>query len=112
MTFQQLLDGVEVLAQAGDAAVSGVEYDSRRVQPGCLFVAMQGESSDGNAFISTAVAAGTVAVVSDSPAFVPPPQRRPVEPPRHSRSRRTSFASASGPVIHTYVGYPDSKSAV
>ena len=42
MTFQQLLDGVEVLAQAGDAAVSGVEYDSRRVQPGCLFVAMQG----------------------------------------------------------------------
>ena len=72
MTFQQLLDGVEVLAQAGDVAVSGVEYDSRRVQPGCLFVAMQGESSDGNAFISTAVAAGAVAVVSDSPAFVPP----------------------------------------
>ena len=73
MTFQQLLDGVEVLAQAGDVAVSGVEYDSRRAQPGCLFVAMQGESSDGNRFISAAVAAGAVAVVSDSPAFVPSP---------------------------------------
>jgi len=72
MTFQQLLDGVEVLAQAGDAEVSGVEYDSRRVRPGCLFVAMQGESSDGNQFIAAAVAAGAVAVVSDSPNFVAP----------------------------------------
>jgi UDP-N-acetylmuramoyl-L-alanyl-D-glutamate--2,6-diaminopimelate ligase len=72
MTFQQLLDGVEVLAQAGDAEVSGVEYDSRRVQPGCLFVAMQGESRDGNLYIDAALAAGAVAVVSDSPNFVVP----------------------------------------
>ena len=72
MIFQQLLDGVEVLAQAGDAAVSGVEYDSRRVQPGCLFVAMHGESSDGNRYIAAAVAAGAVAVVSDAEAFSPP----------------------------------------
>src|SRR5579862_2327205 len=72
MTFQQLLDGVEVLARAGDAEVSGVEYDSRRVQPGCLFLAMQGESSDGNKFIAAAVAAGAVAVVSDAPDFVAP----------------------------------------
>ena len=72
MTFQQLLDGVEVLAQAGDAAVSGVEYDSRRLQPGCLFVAMHGESSDGNRFIPAAISAGAVAVVSDAQDFAPP----------------------------------------
>ncbi len=72
MTFQQLLDGAEVLAQAGDAEVSGVEYDSRRVQPGCLFVAMHGDSSDGNQFIAAAVAAGAVAVVSDAANFTPP----------------------------------------
>ncbi len=72
MTFQQLLDGAEVLAQAGDAEVSGVEYDSRRVQPGCLFVAMRGDSSDGNQFIAAAVAAGAVAVVSDAANFAPP----------------------------------------
>ncbi|HEV2116449.1 MAG TPA: UDP-N-acetylmuramoyl-L-alanyl-D-glutamate--2,6-diaminopimelate ligase [Terriglobales bacterium] len=71
MTFQQLLDGVEVLAQAGDAEVSGVEYDSRRVRPGCLFVALQGGSSDGNKFISAALAAGAVAVVSDEPNYAP-----------------------------------------
>jgi UDP-N-acetylmuramoyl-L-alanyl-D-glutamate--2,6-diaminopimelate ligase len=72
MTFQQLLDGVEVLAQAGDAAVTGVEYDSRRVRPGCLFVAMHGESSDGNRFIAAATGAGAAAVVSDAEDFAPP----------------------------------------
>src|ERR1035438_169559 len=46
MTFQQLLNGAEVLSQTGNPAVSGVEYDSRRVHPGTVFVAMKGESSD------------------------------------------------------------------
>src|SRR5579864_7231933 len=66
MTFQQLLDGAEVLAQSGDPGVSSVEYDSRRVKPGCAFVAMKGETSDGNRFIDQAIAAGAVAVVTDS----------------------------------------------
>src|SRR5580692_11178189 len=67
MTFQQVLYGAEVLAHSGDPSVSGVEYDSRRVKPGCLFVAMHGESSDGNRFIDQAIQAGAVAVVTDSP---------------------------------------------
>ncbi len=71
MTFQQLLDGAEVLAQNGDPGVSGVEYDSRRVKPGSVFVAMRGESSDGNRFIDQAIKAGAVAVVTDSPTEKP-----------------------------------------
>src|SRR5712671_3554338 len=71
MTFQQALDGAEVLANSGDPAVSSVEYDSRRVTPGCVFVAMRGESSDGNRFIDQAIAAGAVAVVTDSAAEKP-----------------------------------------
>src|SRR4051794_20050254 len=67
MNFQQLLQGAEVLSQSGDAAVSSVEYDSRRVKPGALFVAIQGETSDGNKFIDKAIASGAAAVVSDSP---------------------------------------------
>lgn len=66
MTFQQLLDGAEVLAISGDPDVSSVEYDSRRVRPGCLFVAMRGEMSDGNRFIDPAIQAGAVAIVTDS----------------------------------------------
>jgi UDP-N-acetylmuramoyl-L-alanyl-D-glutamate--2,6-diaminopimelate ligase len=66
MTFQHLLDGAEVLNQSGNPEVSGVEYDSRRVKPGCLFVAMRGETSDGNRFIDQAIQSGAVAVVTDS----------------------------------------------
>jgi len=73
MTFQQLLYGAEVLAHSGDPGVSSVEYDSRRVKPGCLFVAMRGESSDGNKFIDQAISAGAVAVVTDSAAEEPRP---------------------------------------
>jgi UDP-N-acetylmuramoyl-L-alanyl-D-glutamate--2,6-diaminopimelate ligase len=73
MTFQQVLDGAEVLAQSGNPDVSSVEYDSRRVKPGCLFVAMRGESSDGNRFIDQAIQAGAAAVVTDSSAESPRP---------------------------------------
>lgn len=68
MTFEHLLDGAEVLSQSGNPDVSGVEYDSRRVQPGSLFLAMHGETSDGNRFIDTAIRSGAVAIVTDSPS--------------------------------------------
>jgi UDP-N-acetylmuramoyl-L-alanyl-D-glutamate--2,6-diaminopimelate ligase len=66
MTFLDLLDGVETLAQSGNPQVTGVEYTSRRVTPGNVFVAMRGESSDGNRFIDQAITAGAAAVVTDS----------------------------------------------
>jgi UDP-N-acetylmuramoyl-L-alanyl-D-glutamate--2,6-diaminopimelate ligase len=66
MTFRDLLDGVETLSQRGDSAISGLQYDSRRVQPGDLFVAMRGESVDGNRFLDAAIAQGAAAVATDS----------------------------------------------
>ena len=66
MTFQHLLDGAEVLSQNGNPDVSGVEYDSRQVKPGCVFLAMHGETSDGNRFIDRAIQSGAVAIVTDS----------------------------------------------
>src|SRR5580700_2148889 len=73
MTFQQLLQGAEVLLQSGNPGIAGVEYDSRRVRPGTVFVAMKGEASDGNRFIEQAIAAGAVAIVTDSAAETPRP---------------------------------------
>jgi UDP-N-acetylmuramoyl-L-alanyl-D-glutamate--2,6-diaminopimelate ligase len=73
MNFQQLLLGAEVLSQSGNPSVGGVEYDSRRVRPGTVFVAMKGETSDGNRFIDQAIANGAVAVVTDSGAEAPRP---------------------------------------
>jgi UDP-N-acetylmuramoyl-L-alanyl-D-glutamate--2,6-diaminopimelate ligase len=66
MTFEQLLQGAEVLSRTGNPPVSGLEYDSRRVKPGDLFVAMHGETSDGNKFIDKAIGAGALAIVTDS----------------------------------------------
>jgi UDP-N-acetylmuramoyl-L-alanyl-D-glutamate--2,6-diaminopimelate ligase len=66
MTFQHLLDGAEFLSLTGNPDVTSVEYDSRRVKPGSLFVAMRGESSDGNRFIDQAIQSGAVAIVTDS----------------------------------------------
>lgn len=74
MTFQQLLQGAEVLSQSGNPSVTGVEYDSRRVQRGNVFVAMRGESSDGNQHIDKAIAAGAAAIVTDSASEKPRPE--------------------------------------
>jgi UDP-N-acetylmuramoyl-L-alanyl-D-glutamate--2,6-diaminopimelate ligase len=71
MTFEQILQGAEILSQSGEASVTGVAYDSRRVKPGYVFVAMKGETSDGNHFIDRAIAAGAAAIVTDSLAEKP-----------------------------------------
>ena len=68
MNFLQLLDGAEILEESGNPPVAGLDYDSRRVKPGWCFVAMRGDSTDGNRFIDQAFANGAVAVVSDSVA--------------------------------------------
>jgi len=46
--------------------VTGVEYDSRRVGPRDVFVAMRGGTADGNRYIDAAIAQGVAAVVTDS----------------------------------------------
>jgi UDP-N-acetylmuramoyl-L-alanyl-D-glutamate--2,6-diaminopimelate ligase len=71
MNFLELLDGAELLERNGSPSVSGIEYDSRQVKPGDVFIAMHGETSDGNQFIDRALAAGAVAIVSDSPKELP-----------------------------------------
>lgn len=71
MKFRDLLENVDVSSSSGDAAISSIEYDSRKIQPGALFLAMRGESTDGNRYISQGLKLGAVAVVSDNPEFKP-----------------------------------------
>src|ERR1700732_1148778 len=73
MTFLELLYGAEVLSQSGNPGIGGLEYDSRRIKAGDVFVAMQGESGDGNKFIDQAISAGAVAIVTDSATEKPRP---------------------------------------
>jgi len=68
MTFEELLDGAEVLSRSGDPEVTGIDYDSRRIRPGYAFFAIRGEMSDGNRFVDAALKAGAVAVVTEKGA--------------------------------------------
>jgi UDP-N-acetylmuramoyl-L-alanyl-D-glutamate--2,6-diaminopimelate ligase len=69
MRIDEVLREVACVRRGGvNAEVTGVEYDSRRVGQGSLFVAMQGGSADGNQYIARAVDAGATAVITDSSA--------------------------------------------
>lgn len=50
-----------------DTEIRGVQYDSRRVGPGDIFVAMRGGSADGNRFVDAALQQGVASIVTDSP---------------------------------------------
>jgi UDP-N-acetylmuramoyl-L-alanyl-D-glutamate--2,6-diaminopimelate ligase len=51
-------------ADAGNLEIAGISADSRRVEPGFLFVAIAGTKADGARFIADAVKKGAVAVLA------------------------------------------------
>ena len=67
MNWDTVCAGLSAIECAGPSVeVDGVEYDSRRVGRGDVFVAMRGEATDGNRFVEAAMAQGAAAVVTDS----------------------------------------------
>lgn len=67
-TWHEALANAGTIHISGEAHVSGVQYDSRRVAPGDVFVAMKGGTVDGNQFIEAALSRGASAIVTDSRA--------------------------------------------
>lgn len=67
MRLKDLLHSVafSVISGNPDREIKNVEFDSRRVSPGTLFVAVRGTQTDGHQFIDQAVKAGAEAVVCD-----------------------------------------------
>lgn len=55
----------------GRTVTGTVEFDSRRVTDGGLFVALRGERVDGHDYAGAAVAAGAVAVLAERPVAAP-----------------------------------------
>jgi UDP-N-acetylmuramoyl-L-alanyl-D-glutamate--2,6-diaminopimelate ligase len=68
MTWHDLIAEVTAVGSAGasDTPIAGIEYDSRLVRPGSVFVAMKGGTTDGNRFVDKAVAAGALGIITDS----------------------------------------------
>ena len=70
LTLAEVADAVGGVLKGPDpdghatATVTGtVEFDSRKIGPGCLFVAFVGEKVDGHSYAERAVAAGAVGVL-------------------------------------------------
>ena len=72
MRLDELARGAgAALEGSPDVEVSGIAYDSRRVNPGDLFVAVQGIHVDGHHYLHDAIAKGAVAVAVERPVPVP-----------------------------------------
>lgn len=67
--LQNILYKVRLKAVHGslDLNVSGIEFDSRAVKRGTVFVALKGEKVDGHDYISQAIEKGAVAILAEKP---------------------------------------------
>jgi UDP-N-acetylmuramoyl-L-alanyl-D-glutamate--2,6-diaminopimelate ligase len=67
MTINRILKGITVVTVFGkkNPRIKDIAFDSRKVTPGCLFVAVEGTKTDGHEFIPLAVKAGAVAVICE-----------------------------------------------
>lgn len=64
---EKLLQGLKWRCIRGELPreVTQVAYDSRKVEPGALFVCIQGSRQDGHAFIREAVERGAAAILTE-----------------------------------------------
>jgi UDP-N-acetylmuramyl-tripeptide synthetase len=67
--LNELLGAISALETRGEIKereeVSAIEYDSRKVKSGALFVAIRGLKTDGHLFIEKAIEAGAIAVICE-----------------------------------------------
>ena len=63
MTLQHIADVLRGTLHGADVLVTSVDTDSRRVQPGQLFVALPGEKFDGHDFLPQVAAQGAAAAL-------------------------------------------------
>jgi UDP-N-acetylmuramoyl-L-alanyl-D-glutamate--2,6-diaminopimelate ligase len=72
MQLKQLVDELAPIRVEGplEREVAGIAYDSRRVTPGMVFVAIPGLKTDGHDFISGAIDRGATAIICEKNGFI------------------------------------------
>jgi len=67
MTIEEIIKGVDIVSITGNknVVITNIEFDSRRVTKGSLFVAVKGNNTDGHDFIDAAVTAGASVVICE-----------------------------------------------
>ena len=67
MTIKELMVNIHVKEIRGDEnqEVGAIHSDSRKVEPGSVFVAIKGRTTDGHKFIDKAVDRGAICVIAE-----------------------------------------------
>ena len=65
MKLRDLLPDADIDARFAAVDVTGVTSDSRKVEPGFVFVAVSGTKADGATFAAKAAGAGAAAIVAE-----------------------------------------------
>lgn len=82
-------------------SVSSIEFDSRKVKEGCLFVAIKGLTVDGHAYIDQTIKSGATAIVCEE---LPEKRRRGI-----TYLRVKDSAEALGIIASNFYGQPSTK---
>ena len=103
MKLNELLSKVKPLDIAGnaDVEITGVNIDSRRIEPGHLFVAVRGTQVDGHSFITKALENGAKAVLCED---MPEERHEGV-----TYVKVESTEAAVGPVATVFYGDPSTQ---
>lgn len=66
--LSDILDSTDIISLKGDLSViiSGITFDSRKVEPGSLFIAVKGTHTDGHKYISDVIGLGSVAIICET----------------------------------------------
>ena len=102
LRLNELLSNVEMITHNGDLStpITGVTNDSRQVEPGFLFVSIQGFKKDGHSFILDALRRGAAAIVTEKPLS----NSLPVPTIQVTNGRRALARMST-----TFYGYPAQK---
>src|SRR6185436_8143148 len=102
MQLRQLVQQLPSATVEGplDREIVGLAYDSRRVTPGMVFIAIPGQNTDGHEFIGAALDRGATAVICERTRMVPP---------RATRIRVPDVREAMACAARSYYQHPSAK---
>jgi len=105
LLLRDILYKVSIRSVSGstDIEVKDIQIDSRKVQPGTVFIAIKGAAADGHQFIEKAIESGATAIVSETALS-----------PREGMTllQVENSAAAAGYIANNFFGQPSSKMKV
>ena len=83
----------KILVESADIEINSIEYDSRKVKDGSVFVAIKGYDTDGHLFIKEAIKKGASAIILDNRDYFEEDFKVPTILTKNSRKTLGSISS-------------------